>query len=136
MRISDWSSDVCSSDLWLDPATKGVVKNRAGDVKEVRAVDDYTVEYELTQPYSELLYQMTQHFHTIINIDQVKELGDDFGVKGLDGNGQFCFQSWEQRNELILTKHKGYNRGPDVYSNKGPAKADKASRRSKERRGG
>src|SRR3546814_17664991 len=109
MRISDWSSDVCSSDLWLDPATKGVVKNRAGDVKEVRAVDDYTVEYELTQPYSELLYQMTQHFHTIINIDQVKELGDDFGVKGLDGTGPFCFQSWEPRNELILTKHEGYN---------------------------
>src|SRR3546814_6323604 len=97
MRISDWSSDVCSSDL-------------------VRAVDDYTVEYELTQPYSELLYQMTQHFHTIINIDQVKELGDDFGVKGLDGTGPFCFQSWEPRNELILTTHEGYNWGPEFYA--------------------
>src|SRR3546814_1960039 len=110
MRISDWSSDVCSSDL-------------------VRAVDDYTVEYELTQPYSELLYQMTQHFHTIINIDQVKELGDDFGVKGLDGTGPFCFQSWEPRNELILTKHEGYNWGPEFYANKGPAKVDKDVRK-------
>src|SRR3546814_18026301 len=68
---------------------------------------------------------MTQHFHTIINIDQVKELGDDFGVKGLDGTGPFCFQSWEPRNELILTKHEGYNWGQEFNANKGPAKVDK-----------
>lgn len=114
-----------SIDRWLDPATKGVVKNRAGDVKEVRAVDDYTVEYELNQPYSELLYQMTQHFHTIINIDQVKALGDDFGVKGFDGTGPFCFESWEPRNQLVLTKHKEYTWGPEFYKNRGPAKVDK-----------
>ena len=64
---------------WRDPATKGVVTWRAGPVKEVRAKDKLTVEYELTKPYSELLFQMTQHFHTIINVDQAKELGDDFG---------------------------------------------------------
>lgn len=114
-----------SIERWLDPATKGVVKNRAGDVKEVRAVDDYTVEYELSQPYSELLYQMTQHFHTIINIDEVKKLGDDFGVKGFDGTGPFCFVSWEPRNELVLKKHAAYKWGPAFYANKGPAKVDR-----------
>ena len=104
---------------------KGVVKNRAGDVKEVRAVDDYTVEYELEQPYSELLYQMTQHFHTIINVDQVNELGDDFGVKGFDGTGPFCFESWEPRNQLVMTKHEDYTWGPEFYKNQGPAAVDK-----------
>ena len=84
---------------WRDPATKGVVTWRAGPVKEVRAKDKLTVEYELTKPYSELLFQMTQHFHTIINVDQAKELGDDFGVKALDATGPFCFQSWEPRNQ-------------------------------------
>src|SRR3546814_8646656 len=68
---------------------------------------------------------MTQRFHHDINIDQVKELCDDCGVKGLDGTGPFCFQSWEPRNELILTKHEGYNWGPEFYANKGPAKVDK-----------
>lgn len=114
-----------SIDRWLDPATSGVVKNRAGDVKEIRAVDDYTVEYELTQPYSELLFQMTQHFHTIINIDQVNALGPDFGVKGFDGTGPYCFASWEPRNEMVLTKHEAYSWGPAFYENKGPAKVDK-----------
>lgn len=111
-------------DRWLN-LDKGVVKNRAGDVKEVRAVDDYTVEYELVQPYSELLYQMTQHFHTIVNVDQVNELGDDFGVKGFDGTGPYCFGSWEPRNELVLTKHEAYTWGPQFYENTGPAKVDK-----------
>ncbi|MEQ8397449.1 ABC transporter substrate-binding protein [Thalassobaculum sp.] len=114
-----------SIDRWLDPATKGVVKNRAGDVKEIRAVDDYTVEYELSQPYSELLFQMTQHFHTIINADQVAALGEDFGVKGFDGTGPYCFESWEPRNELVLKKHEAYKWGPAFYANKGPAKVDK-----------
>lgn len=111
-------------DRWLN-LDKGVVKNRAGDVKEVRAVDDYTVEYELVQPYSELLYQMTQHFHTIINVDQVNELGDDFGVKGFDGTGPYCFESWEPRNELVMTKHDAYSWGPAFYETQGPAKVDK-----------
>ena len=109
---------------WRDPATKGVVTWRAGPVKEVRAKDKLTVEYELTKPYSELLFQMTQHFHTIINVDQAKELGDDFGVKALDATGPFCFQSWEPRNQTVLTKHKGYNWGPDFYKNK-EAQVDK-----------
>ncbi len=113
-----------SIERWLDPATKGVVKNRAGDVKEIRAVDDTTLEYELSQPYSELLYQMTQSFHTVINIDQVKELGDDFGVKGMDGTGPFCFVSWEPRNQLVLKKHAAYKWGPEFYENRGPSKID------------
>ena len=108
---------VASIERWLDPETKGVTKNRAGDVDKVTAIDDHTVEYKLKQPYSELLYQMTQHNHTIINIDQVKELGDDFGVKAFDGTGPYCFHSWEPRNQLVLKKHEGYNWGPSIYSN-------------------
>lgn len=110
-------------DRWMG-LDKGVVKNRAGDVKEIRAVDDYTLEYELVQPYSELLYQMTQHFHTIINVDQVNELGEDFGVKGFDGTGPYCFGGWEPRNELTMTKHEAYTWGPAFYANQGPAKVD------------
>ncbi|UUX49633.1 ABC transporter substrate-binding protein [Nisaea acidiphila] len=110
-------------DRWI-AHPKGVVKNRMGDVKEVRAVDDYTVEYELSQPYSELLYQMTQHFHTILNVEDVEKLGDDFGVKGFDGSGPYCFDSWEPRNQLVMKKHEGYNWGPDFYANQGPAKID------------
>ena len=42
-----------------DPALKGPYAWRAGVIKELRAPDPYTVEYELEEPYSELLLQLT-----------------------------------------------------------------------------
>ena len=42
-----------------DPAIKGPYAWRAGPIKELRAPDPYTVEYELEEPFSELLLQLT-----------------------------------------------------------------------------
>ncbi len=108
---------VASYERWQAPETKGLVKWRMGDLDRVVAVDDYTVEYRLKKPFSELLYQMTQYFHTIINIDQVKELGADYGVKPFDGTGPFCMQSWTPRDQTVLMKHANYKWGPPIYKN-------------------
>jgi len=106
----------------LDPATKAPFLWRMGPVKEVRAPDDYTVEYELTAPFSELLLQLTNFQATIVNKENVEALGKDFGVKGIDGTGPFCFQSWEPRNQIVATRHQAYKWGPPIYKNRGPAK--------------
>ena len=106
---------VATYERWLDPETKGLVKWRMGDVDKITAPDDVTVEYKLKKPFSELLYQMTQYFHTILNVEQAKQLGADFGVKGVDGTGPFCFESWTPRDSTVLTKHKGYKWGPPIY---------------------
>jgi peptide/nickel transport system substrate-binding protein len=106
---------VATYERWLDPETKGLVKWRMGDVDKVTATDDTTVEYKLKKPFSELLYQMTQYFHTILNVDQAKQLGADFGVKGFDGTGPFCFESWTPRDSTVITKHAGYKWGPPIY---------------------
>ena len=104
-----------SYERWLDPETKGLVKWRMGDVDKITPVDDVTLEYKLKKPFSELLYQMTQYFHTILNVEQARQLGADFGVKGIDGTGPFCFESWTPRDSTVLTKHKGYKWGPPIY---------------------
>ena len=106
---------VATYERWLDPETKGLVKWRMGDVDKVSAPDDTTVEYKLKKPFSELLYQMTQYFHTILNVDQTKQLGADFGVKGFDGTGPYCFESWTPRDSTVITKHAGYKWGPPIY---------------------
>lgn len=108
---------VATYERWLDPETKGLVKWRMGDVEKISAPDDFTVEYKLKKPFSELLYQMTQYFHTILNVEQAKQLGADFGVKGVDGTGPYCFESWTPRDSTVLTKHKGYSWGPPIYDN-------------------
>ena len=116
---------VATYERWLDPETKGLVKWRMGDVDKLTAVDDTTVEYKLKKPFSELLYQMTQYFHTILNVEQVKQLGADFGIKGIDGTGPFCFESWTPRDSTVLTKHKGYKWGPPIYDGVTEAQVDK-----------
>ncbi|MBV8392704.1 MAG: ABC transporter substrate-binding protein, partial [Alphaproteobacteria bacterium] len=106
---------VATYQRWQDPETKGLVKWRMGDLDTVTAADDTTVVYKLKKPFSELLYQMTQYFHTIINADQAKQLGADFGVKGFDGTGPYCLESWTPRDSTVLTKHAGYKWGPAIY---------------------
>ncbi len=106
----------------LDKATKAPFIWRMGPAKSVRATGAYTVEYEMTAPFSELLLNLTNFHATIVNSENVEALGKDFGIKGVDGTGPYCFQSWEPRNQVVATRHEAYRWGPPVYQNRGPAK--------------
>ena len=110
-----------------DPETKAPYAWRAGDIKEIRAVDPYTVHYELAEPYSELLLQLTMFTNVIHNKDSVESLGKDYGIKGLDGTGPWCFVSWQPRTEILLKRHDAYRWGPAMYKNRGPVKYEKLS---------
>jgi len=105
----------------ISPAIKSPFLWRMGTVKDIRAPDAYTVEYELEAPFSELLLNLTNFHATIINEPNVTALAKDFGIKGFDGTGPFCFQSWEPRNQTIATRHDAYKWGPPLYKNRGPA---------------
>jgi peptide/nickel transport system substrate-binding protein len=106
---------------WIDPETKSPVRWRAGKVADVIAKDDYTVEYKLTAPFSELLYQLTQSFAVVIDRQDVEKLGADFGVKGFNGTGPFCWVEWKPRDEMRIKRHDAYKWGPPIYDNRGPA---------------
>jgi peptide/nickel transport system substrate-binding protein len=108
-----------------DPATKAPYGWRAGEIKELRATGPYTVEYELTSPYSELLLQLTMFTNVIHNKDSVETLGKDYGLKGADGTGPWCFVSWQPRTEVVLKRHDAYRWGPAMYKNPGPVKFER-----------
>jgi len=108
-----------------DPSTKGPFAWRAGNIKELRAPDPYTVEYELDEPYSELLLQLTMFTNAIHNKESVETLGKDYGIKGADGTGPWCFDSWQPRTQIVLRRHDAYRWGPSMYNNKGPVKFEK-----------
>jgi peptide/nickel transport system substrate-binding protein len=108
-----------------DPAVKAPYAWRAGNIKELRAPDPYTVQYELEEPYSELLLQLTMFTNAIHNKESVEALGKDYGIKGIDGTGPWCFDSWTPRTEIVLKRHDAYKWGPSMYKNKGPVKFEK-----------
>ncbi len=107
------------------PEIKGPYAWRAGTIKELRATDPYTVEYELAEPYSELLLQLTMFTNVIHNKESVEALGKDYGIKGADGTGPWCFEAWQPRTQIVLKRHDAYKWGPSMYKNKGPVKFEK-----------
>jgi ABC-type transport system substrate-binding protein len=111
---------IYSINRWVDPTTRSPSRWRAGQIKELRAVDDYTVEYELKEPFSELLTQLTMYFGSIVDEATVQKLGANFGVQGFNGTGPFCWASWTPRQEIVLTRHQGYDWGPPIYENPSP----------------
>ncbi len=100
---------------------------RAGNIKELRAPDPYTVEYELNEPFADLLLQLTMFTTAIQNQESVESLGKDYGIKAIDGTGPWCFESWQPRTEIVLKRHDAYKWGPSMYQNKGPVKFEKLS---------
>lgn len=111
---------VYSLKRFVDPATRSPVRWRAGPVKDIRATNATTVEYELTQPYSELPYQLALFFMAVVDKHSVETLGDNFGVQGMNGTGPFCWVSWTPRGDFVMKKHEGYDWGPPIFKNPAP----------------
>jgi peptide/nickel transport system substrate-binding protein len=107
---------------WLDPATKSGDKGLIGPVQNVEATGPYTVVFHLSAPYADLLVQLSEPYASIINIDEAKALGVEFGAKHFDGTGPYCWDYWRPRDEMSLTSHAGYKWGPTSYKNKGAPK--------------
>ena len=105
---------------FIDPATHSPVRWRAGPVKDIRAPDPLTVEYELSAPFNELPLQLSLFFLSVVDKNSVEQLGANFGVQGFNGTGPFCWVSWTPRQELVLKKHDGYNWGPPIFKNPAP----------------
>jgi peptide/nickel transport system substrate-binding protein len=112
---------VYSLKRWINPETRSPVRWRAGPVEDIVAKDPYTVEYRLTAPFSELLYQLTQSFAVVIDKANVDALGADFGVRGFNGTGPYCWVEWRPRNDFRMRRHDAYRWGPPIYQNRGPA---------------
>ena len=108
-----------------NPDTKAPFSWRAGEVKSVRAIDTHTVAYELNEPFSDLLLQLTMFTNVIMNRESVEALGKDYGVQGLDGTGPWCFSNWQPRTEINLRRHDAYKWGPAMFKNAGPVKFER-----------
>ena len=109
------------------PETKGPFAWRAGSIKGLRAIDAHTVAYELNEPFSDLLLQLTMFTNNILNKETVDALGRDYGTKGIDGTGPWCLVSWQPRTETLMRRNDAYKWGPAMFKNPGPVKYERLS---------
>ncbi len=87
------------------------MKGEAGEVKGIRAPDDYTVEIILKEPFSPFLGLLTMTNAYVVPEEKVLELGPDFSSNPA-GTGPYVLKSWLPGREVVLEAKKDYSEGP------------------------
>ncbi|MED4781814.1 glutathione ABC transporter substrate-binding protein [Brevibacillus choshinensis] len=76
-------------------------------IKEVKVIDDYTVQFKLDYPYSPLLSILANHEGSIISPKAIERYGKDLSKHPV-GTGPFVFESWTPGQEIVLVKNDNY----------------------------
>jgi peptide/nickel transport system substrate-binding protein len=86
----------------------GGYKGEEGHViKEVKAVDENTVQFVLTRPQAPFLKNIAMSPFGIASPTAVKKWGDDFRSNPV-GTGPFKFVEWKQNDTITLEKNADY----------------------------
>ncbi|MEH6993892.1 glutathione ABC transporter substrate-binding protein [Neobacillus drentensis] len=91
----------------LDP---NVGAPRAGVFKmvnEVKVIDDYTVQFILSEPFSPLLSILASHEGGIISPKSIEKSGNNM-INEPNGTGPFSFESWTPGQEIVLVRNEQY----------------------------
>lgn len=92
-------------DRVLDPATGSVVASNLGNVEDVRAVDDTTVEITLGRPDAALLDVLSSVSTAVVDADDIE--AGDVG-REVNGTGAFRWESWDQGEQVTLAANQDY----------------------------
>ncbi|MBP1848785.1 ABC transporter substrate-binding protein [Rhizobium halophytocola] len=76
-------------------------------VKEVKVIDDLTVEFDLSDPYAPFLSNLAYPTGLIVSPEAVKQYGKDFG-RHPSGTGAFKFAEWESNSKVVITRNEDY----------------------------
>jgi peptide/nickel transport system substrate-binding protein len=76
-------------------------------VKEVKVVDEFTVQFILSEPFSPLLSILASHEGGIISPKTIEKFGKKI-INEPNGTGPFVFESWTPGQEIVFNKNKEY----------------------------
>ena len=79
----------------------------ANTVDEITAVDEYTVQITLKQPYAPFIYTIAMTPFSIVSPTAVKKWKVDFTNHPV-GTGPFIFDRWDRNDKVVLKVNKGY----------------------------
>jgi peptide/nickel transport system substrate-binding protein len=113
-------------DRAVDPATKSkYAKSLLGPYDSTIAVDDYTVQLRLKEPFAPIFDSLSQGYLGIPSPTAVKKYGDKF-EEYLVGSGPFKLVEWKRDTHITLERNPEYawgtafpartNAGPPTWS--------------------
>lgn len=76
-------------------------------IKDVKAIDEYTVEIDLKRPQASFLKNLSMTPFSIASPKALKESGSDYGQHPV-GTGPFVFKEWKRNDKIVLEKNSGY----------------------------
>ncbi|MBS5942789.1 MAG: ABC transporter substrate-binding protein [Finegoldia magna] len=78
------------------------------DKENVKAIDDYTVEMKLKEPYAGIIYSLCHPGAFICNEKAVKEGGDNYKMNPV-GTGSVKFVSWTKADSVVMERFDDYH---------------------------
>nr|WP_223588666.1 glutathione ABC transporter substrate-binding protein [Neobacillus bataviensis] len=94
-------------DRLLDPKTASPQREKFSMIKEVKVVDENTVQLILEYPYAPLLSILASNEGSIISPKALAENPDSLSQHPV-GTGPFVFESWKTGQEISLKKNENY----------------------------
>jgi peptide/nickel transport system substrate-binding protein len=86
------------------------MRGKAQGVKGLKAIDRYTLQIVLEEPYMPSLAVLGLTNAAVVPQEEVERLGDRFGRFPV-GAGPFKFSRWEPGHEIVLEAHENYYEG-------------------------
>ncbi|MFM2484390.1 ABC transporter substrate-binding protein [Celerinatantimonas yamalensis] len=122
-----WSGKIVGLDQW---AKDGADYNKP--VTGLKALNRYTIQIKLTQPYPQLMYSLAMPFSSVVPKEAVDKYGKEFAIHPV-GSGPFELVSTNTtktvlvrnpnyRHEVFHLKQEGYN--PKTQAQSGVAELD------------
>ncbi|MEO1574524.1 MAG: ABC transporter substrate-binding protein, partial [Pseudomonadota bacterium] len=100
-----WRDRIVGLDAWGEAGA-----DYAQTVPGLRALDDYTVQITLTQPYPQILYTLAQGFAAIVPREAVEEYGKEMAVNTV-GSGPFRVTSFDS-TQVTLARNANFRSEP------------------------
>lgn len=104
----------------LDPATAAPARSQFAEVKDVKALDDTTVQFVLDKPFAPFFTNLSTSYAGIVSPAAVRKFGKDYGRNPV-GTGPFKFETWIPGSSIVLARNPDYQQFRDDVLNKGPA---------------
>ena len=82
------------------------------EVEGIKVIDDYTIEFTLSEPYGAFLAELVTPSLGILSQEEVEKWGLDYGVHP-SGTGPFKLQDWVRGEKLVLVE-TGRRLGPFI----------------------